>query len=82
MTYRLNPEIRKIISPVTVVWNGQCGNSEKALTDCGDNMVFEFDNGNSACDYNFGRHFNVLSYEALDGRMVICVYEFMEPAKK
>ncbi len=82
MTYRINPEIRKIHAPVIIRWNGEYGNSDKNLAKGIESAEFEFQNGEEACDHVFDRHFNTKCYCIKDGKIEIQVYEFLEPSLK
>ncbi len=80
MTYRLNPEIAKIQSPVRIRWNGISGRDSGHCLSIGTPETWEFDNGNDAAAAVFDRHFNVISYRAENDTVVIEVFEFVESA--
>ena len=61
MTYKLNPEIEKIISPVVV-------------TD-GKNR-WEFANGRKAEEAVFDKQYNIISYKAEGDKVEVSVEEF------
>ena len=79
MTYKLNPEIAKIASPVQIVWNGEEGNHVDRLLNCGDRKEWFFSSGREACEAVFDKHFNTMEYRAIDNHINILVYHFIEP---
>ncbi len=80
MTYKLNPEVRRILSPVCITWNGTSGNREDRLEQTAPAQQWHFASGADAAEAVFDRHFNILSYRASGDTVDIVVYEFMEPA--
>ncbi|MBQ8095454.1 MAG: hypothetical protein IJ242_18015 [Clostridia bacterium] len=82
MTYKLNPEIGKIESPVKIIWNGKRGNGITEIPNAGESQCWMFENGKEAVDAVFEQHFNVTAYRANGSTIEIEVYEFMEPSAK
>lgn len=65
MTYKLNPEIRKILSPVILIFP----NGDKR----------EYDNGKKAADDTFACKFTVSEMRAVDGKVEIKLTELEAP---
>ncbi len=68
MTYKMNPEVEKILSPV------------KLLFENGESQMFE--SGKDLAKAVFDKHYNILSYEVKEQYLEIRVYEFYEVNKK
>lgn len=79
MTYRINPEIAKIESPVKIIWAGETGNSPNQLRLTDEHNEWTFDSGKKACEAVFDKQYNVLGYKAVNSSVEINVYSFMEP---
>ena len=67
MTYKMNPEVAKILSPI------------KLLFENGESQVFE--NGEQLVKAVFDKHYNILSYEVKEQYLEIRIYEFYEVNK-
>lgn len=67
MTYKINPEVEKIKSPVRLI--------------CDDGTDKMFTSGKELADAVFDKHYNISSYTVRDGYLEICVYEFVEMSK-
>ena len=68
MTYKMNPEVEKILSPV------------KLVLENGESQMFE--SGKVLAGTVFDKHYNILSYEVKEHYLEIRVYEFYEVNKK
>ena len=64
MTYKINPEVEKILSPI------------KLVLENGESQMFE--NGKQLAQAVFDKHYNIQSYEVKENYLEICVYEFYE----
>ena len=67
VTYKINPEVEKILCPVILRLED---GSETAYSD-----------GRALADATFDKHFNITSYDVRDGAVVISVAEFFEKNK-
>lgn len=68
MTYKINPEVEKILSPI------------KLVLENGESQMFE--NGKQLAKAVFDKHYNIQSYEVKENYLEICVYEFYEINRK
>lgn len=68
MTYKINPEVEKILSPIKLIFED------------GDFQVFE--NGKQLAQAVFDKHYNIRTYEIKDDYLEIRVYEFFERNKR
>ena len=82
VSYKLNPEVGKIQSPITLIWNGYSGNSEASAVKTAEEQRWNFSDGKTASEAVFDKHFNIIGYKAVEGTVEITVYEFMEPARR
>lgn len=67
MTYKMNPEVEKILSPIKLVFEN--GDAEM------------YDDGRHLARAVFDKHYNISSYEVKDNCIEIRVYEFYEVNK-
>ena len=82
MEYKLNPEIGKILSPVTIIWNGMAGNRIDSLQKVAQPQTWRYENGQMACNAVFDKKLNVIAYKAVENQVEITAYEFCEPNPK
>ena len=68
MTYKINPEVEKILSPIKLIFED------------GDFQVFE--SGKQLARAVFDKHYNIRTYEIKDDYLEIRVYEFFERNKR
>ena len=68
MTYKINPEVEKILSPVRLVFE--------------DGRTMDFQSGRELAETVFDKHYNIRSYCVKEGYLVISVCEFVEMNKK
>ena len=67
LTYKMNPEVEKILSPIKLVFEN--GDTEM------------YDDGRQLARAVFDKHYNISSYEVKDNSIEIRVYEFYEVNK-
>lgn len=67
MTYKINPEVEKILSPIVLVFE--------------DRPSMKFTDGKELAAAVFDKHYNIVSYEVVDGWLEIAVQEFVEKLK-
>lgn len=68
MTYKINPEVEKILSPI------------KLVLENGESQMFE--SGKQLAQAVFDKHYNIQSYEVKENYLEIRVYEFYEINRK
>ena len=68
MTYKINPEVEKILSPI------------KLVLENGESQMFE--SGKRLAQAVFDKHYNIQSYEVKENYLEIRVYEFYEVNRK
>lgn len=68
MTYKINPEVEKILSPIKLVFE--------------DGTSADFSDGKTLAAAVFDKHYNIVSYCVKDKYLEITVVEFVEMNKK